>query len=136
MRLKESFGADGQPGSYEDLDSCDTLFLVGHNVAETQTVMWSRILDRLAGAERPRLVVVDPRRTAAARRPTSTSPIANGTNLALLNAIQHLLIANGWIDQDWIAEHTVGFDKLKEVVAEHPVERVGGGLRRAGRRHP
>jgi anaerobic selenocysteine-containing dehydrogenase len=122
--LKESFGADGQPGSYEDLDSCDTLFLVGHNVAETQTVMWSRILDRLAGAERPRLVVVDPRRTVAAREADLHLPIKNGTNLALLNAIQHELIANGWIDQDWIAAHTVGFDKLKEVVAEHPVERA------------
>jgi ferredoxin-nitrate reductase len=122
--LKESFGADGQPGSYEDLDICDTLFLVGHNVAETQTVMWSRILDRLAGAERPRLVVVDPRRTAAAREADLHLPIKNGTNLALLNAIQHELIANGWIDQGWIAEHTVGFDKLKEVVTEHPVERA------------
>ena len=64
--LKESFGADGNPGCYEDLDVCDTVFLVGHNMPETQTVMWARILDRLRGPERPRLVVVDPRRTAAA----------------------------------------------------------------------
>src|SRR3954452_4068160 len=39
--LKESFGADGQPGSYSDVDHCDALFLVGHNVAFTQTVLWS-----------------------------------------------------------------------------------------------
>src|SRR3954451_13673733 len=43
--LVESFGSDGDPGSYEDVDLCDTLLLVGHNVAETQTVMWMRMLD-------------------------------------------------------------------------------------------
>ena len=67
--LKETFGSDGQPGSYTDFDLCDTLFLVGHNVAETQTVLWARILDRLRSPDRPRLVVVDPRRTVPARCP-------------------------------------------------------------------
>ena len=47
--LKESFGADGQPGSYADIDDCDAIFLYGHNMAETQTVLWSRVLDRIAG---------------------------------------------------------------------------------------
>ncbi len=51
--LKESFGADGQPGAYTDIDSCDALFLYGHNMAETQTVLWSRVLDRIAGPDRP-----------------------------------------------------------------------------------
>jgi anaerobic selenocysteine-containing dehydrogenase len=40
--LKESFGADGQPGSYADLDVCQALFCFGHNLAATQTVLWSR----------------------------------------------------------------------------------------------
>src|SRR5205807_4275055 len=65
--LIESFGADGDPGSYTDIDCCDALLLVGHNVAETQTVMWMRMLDRLHGTDRPRLVVIVPRRTPAAR---------------------------------------------------------------------
>ncbi|WP_306420796.1 hypothetical protein [Arthrobacter sp. JCM 19049] len=38
--MKESFGSDGQPGSYRDIDACDALFLFGHNMAETQTVLW------------------------------------------------------------------------------------------------
>ena len=50
--LKETFGTDGQPGSYTDIDDCDALFPVGHNVAETQTVLWARMLDRLAGPTR------------------------------------------------------------------------------------
>jgi ferredoxin-nitrate reductase len=122
--LKETFGTDGQPGSYTDFDACDTLFLVGHNVGETQTVLWMRILDRLHGSHRPRLVVVDPRSTPAAREADVHLAIRNGTNLALLNAIQHELIANGWIDDTFVAAHTVGFSKLRETVMQYPPERA------------
>jgi anaerobic selenocysteine-containing dehydrogenase len=122
--LKETFGSDGQPGSYTDFDACDTLFLVGHNVAETQTVLWMRILDRLHGPDRPRLVVVDPRPTPPAREADVHLAIRNGTNLALLNSIQHELIVNGWIDERFVAEHTVGFEKLRRTVIEYPPERA------------
>jgi anaerobic selenocysteine-containing dehydrogenase len=46
--LKVSFGTDGQPGSYTDIDTTDAILLVGHNVASQQTVLWSRILDRIS----------------------------------------------------------------------------------------
>lgn len=66
--LKESFGTDGQPGSYADIDHCDALFRFGHNVAATQTVLWARMLDRLDGADPPRHVTVNPRRTPVAEQ--------------------------------------------------------------------
>lgn len=122
--LIESFGCDGDPGSYTDIDLCDTLFLVGHNVAETQTVLWMRMLDRLRGPDRPRLVVVDPRPTPAAREADVWLPIRSGTNVALLNAIQHELIANGRIDRRFLDEHTVGFEALERVVGQYPPERA------------
>jgi ferredoxin-nitrate reductase len=122
--LKESFGTDGAPGSLTDFDSCDVLFTVGHNMAETHTVLWSRVLDRLQGPDRPRLVVVDPRRTKVAREADVHLAIRNGTNLALLNGIQHQLIANRWIDEDFVNAHTVGFDRLAETVSAYPPERV------------
>lgn len=122
--LKESFGADGDPGCYEDIDACDTLFLVGHNVAETQTVMWARMLDRLHGPDRPRLVVVDPRETATAREADVHLAIRGGTNLPLLNAIQHELIRTGRVDTAFVDEHTVGFDQLASVVEAYPPERA------------
>jgi anaerobic selenocysteine-containing dehydrogenase len=71
--MKESFGTDGQPGSYTDIDHAGTIVLYGHNVAETQTVLWQRMLDRLEGPNLPKLVVVDPHhwhtRTKTARAP-------------------------------------------------------------------
>jgi len=122
--LKESFGSDGDPGCYEDLDECDTLFLVGHNMAETQTVMWARVLDRLHGPDRPSLVVVDPRETPTAREADVHLAIRNGTNLALLNAIQHELIRTHRVDPVFVDEHTTGFDELANLVESYPPERA------------
>jgi anaerobic selenocysteine-containing dehydrogenase len=122
--LIESFGADGDPGSYADIDSCDALFLVGHNVAETQTVMWARMLDRLHGPDRPRLVVVDPRRTPAAREADVHLAVRSGTNVMLLNALLHELIANGWVNERWVNEHTVGYQQLVQLATEYPPTRA------------
>jgi len=122
--LKETFSSDGQPGSYVDVEHCDTLFLVGHNVAETETVLWMRILDRLEGPDPPRLVVVDPRPTVPAQHADVHLAIRNGTNLALVNALLHELVVNGWIDRPWIDEHTVGFVQLEAIVGEYPPERA------------
>ena len=122
--LKETFGTDGAPGSLTDFDECDTIFAVGHNIAETHTVLWMRILDRLQGPDRPRLVVVDPRRTKVAQEADVHLPIRSGTNMALLNGIQHELIAKGWVDQGFVDAPTVGFEKLQQNVMQYPPERV------------
>jgi anaerobic selenocysteine-containing dehydrogenase len=116
--LKETFGSDGDPGSITDVDHCDTVFLMGHNMAETQTVLWARLLDRLAGSDPPRLVVVDPRRTAVAEHADVHLPIRGGTNVALLNALQREIIVNGWCDLAFVAAHTVGFERLAGAVSE------------------
>src|SRR3954451_2361831 len=110
--LKESFGCDGQTGSYADSDETDALFLYGHNVAETQTVLWARMRDRLEGPNKPALVVVDPRPTVPASRADVHLALRNGTNLALMNALVHEVIANGWVDRTYVDAHTVGYDKL------------------------
>ena len=93
--LKESFGCDGQPGSYDDVIHCDALALWGHNSAETQPVLWMRMRDRLEGPDRPRMLVVDPRRTVPARAADVHLALRPGTNLPLLLALQHVLLQRG-----------------------------------------
>jgi anaerobic selenocysteine-containing dehydrogenase len=122
--LKASFGTDGQPSSYTDVDLCDALVLWGHNVAETQAVLWMRMLDRLRGPDPPALVVVDPRPTPAAREADVHLAVRNGTNQALMNGILHLLFVNGWIDERYVRAHTIGVDDLQRVTAGYPPERV------------
>jgi ferredoxin-nitrate reductase len=122
--LKMSFGTDGQPGSYTDLDTTEAIFLVGHNLASQQTVLWARILDRLAGPNPPKLVVVDPRLTYTAEKATVHLAPRVGTNVPLMNGLLNLIIKNGHIDPAYIEAHTTGFEKLKTIVAEWPPERV------------
>ena len=115
--LKASFGTDGQPGSYTDVDHCDAIALWGHNVAETQTVLWARMLDRRAGAEPPRLLAVDPRITPVSRAADVHLAPRPGTNLALMNAIIRELIERGWVDHEYVAAHTLGFEQLQKTVS-------------------
>ncbi|WP_328470173.1 molybdopterin oxidoreductase family protein [Actinoplanes sp. NBC_00393] len=122
--LKESFGADGQPGCYDDVEHCDAIFLYGHNMPETQTVLWARVLDRLRGADPPVLVCVDPRRTAVAAEATVHLAPKVGTNLALMNGLVRELFVNGWVDEDWVGEHTVGVETLREIVSPYTPDEV------------
>jgi len=124
--LKASFGTDGQPGSYTDVDHCDALALWGHNVAETQTVLWMRMLDRLHGPDRPRLLCVDPRRTPVAREAEIHLAVRNGTNLALMNALLREVISRGWVDEGYVERHTLGFDALASTVEGYTPARAAG----------
>ncbi|MFL6112187.1 MAG: molybdopterin oxidoreductase family protein [Catenulispora sp.] len=116
--LKESFGCDGQPGSYADFDHADVIALFGHNMAETQPVLWMRVLDRLAGPEPPRLLVVDPRRTVPAEHAAVHLAPRPGTNLALMNALVHEVIRRRAVAEDFVRDHTIGFEDLAAGVAE------------------
>jgi hypothetical protein len=65
----------------------DVVALFGHNAAETQTVLWTRMLDRLAGDTPPRIICVDPRSTPVARAAAVHLAPTPGTNVALMNAL-------------------------------------------------
>lgn len=119
---KLSFGADGPPGSYTDIDAADLFFVIGSNLADCHPILFFRLTDRLrAGA---RLIVVDPRRTATADKADLFLQIRPGTDLALLNGLLHLLVAAGDIDQSFIAEHTEGWAAMGPLLADYPPARV------------
>ncbi|HEY6881526.1 MAG TPA: bifunctional nitrate reductase/sulfite reductase flavoprotein subunit alpha, partial [Polyangiales bacterium] len=107
---KLSLGADGPPGSYQDFDATDLFFVIGANMADCHPILFLRMMDRVKqGAQ---LIVVDPRRNATADKATLYLQIAQGTDLALLNGILHLLHANGHIDDAFIGAFTEGWDEM------------------------
>ncbi|WP_435769500.1 molybdopterin oxidoreductase family protein [Nocardioides sp. SYSU DS0651] len=122
--LKESFACDGQPGSYTDIDHADVICLYGHNMAETQTVLWSRILDRLAGPQPPKVICVDPRQTPVADAATVHLAPRPGTNVMLMNALLHEILSNDWVDHEYVDAHAVGFDELQKMLDGYSVERA------------
>ncbi len=119
---KQSLGADGPPGSYTDFDSADLFFVIGANMADCHPILFLRMADRIKSGAK--LIVVDPRRTATADKADLYLAIKPGTDLALLNGLLHLLVQNGDIDHDFIAEHTEGWDAMPAFLADYPPERV------------
>jgi anaerobic selenocysteine-containing dehydrogenase len=77
------------------------------------------MLDRLNGPRPPRLLVVDPRPTPAAKLADVHLRPLPGTNVALLNSLIQQLIAHKWIDTEFIVANTVGFEQLAEIVAPY-----------------
>ena len=122
--MKASFGTDGQPGSYTDVDHCDAIALWGHNVAETQAVLWMRMLDRRRGPNPPAMLAVDPRATPVAREADVHLAVRPGTNVVLMNGLLREIIHRGWYDRDYVTAHTIGFDELCRTVETYPPQRV------------
>lgn len=96
------------------MDHADVIVLYGHNVAETQDVLWTRMLDRRAGPNPPKIVCVEPRPTPVALEADVHLAPRPGTNLALMNALQHEIIARGWVDEAYVAAHAIGLEELRE----------------------
>ena len=118
-----AFGVDrGLPFPLADLGHADAVLLVGANPAETMPP-----LCRYLAEQRDRgghLVVVDPRSTLTAKRATLHLAPTPGTDLAIANALLHLAIVDGYVDRDYVADQTTGFDEVGRVVAGYWPERV------------
>ncbi|WUH92425.1 molybdopterin-dependent oxidoreductase [Streptomyces sp. NBC_00433] len=115
---KLSLGADGPPGSYQDLDRADVFLVIGANMADCHPILFLRMMERVkAGAK---LIVVDPRRNATAAKADLFLQIRPGTDLALLNGLLHLLHASGRTDRDFIARWTEGWEAMPDFLADYP----------------
>lgn len=121
--LNRAFGMDrGLPVPITDLGDADTIMLVGGNVAETMPPFMRHLAKSRAGGGV--LIVVDPRRTATARRADLHLQPSPGTDLALANGLLHLAIAENLIDRAYLAERTTGFEDVRTVINSYWPERV------------
>src|SRR5690606_8998659 len=73
------------------------------------------------GAE---LVVIDPRRIGMARRAAHYLPVRVGTDIALANAMAHVIITEGLYHRDFVAGSTENFEAYRQVVMAYPPERA------------
>ncbi|HEX6470047.1 MAG TPA: molybdopterin oxidoreductase family protein [Streptosporangiaceae bacterium] len=137
---QRAFGVDrGLPFPLADIAETGLVVLVGSNVAETMppAMQWLA-RQRAAGGE---LIVIDPRRTATAEGADLHLQPVPGTDLALAAGLLHLLVADGGVDDDFVAARTTGFGEVRRLAAAWWPERVervsgvaAGRLREAARR--
>src|SRR5215218_3701894 len=118
-----AFGLDrGMPFPLSDIAQASVVVLVGSNPADTMPpAMQYFDAGRERGAQH---IVVDPRRTATARNAAVHLQPLPGTDLALANGLLHIALAEGLVDDAYIAERTTGFEAVREGVAAYWPDRV------------
>lgn len=121
-----AFGIDrGLPFPLTDLDTAETVLLLGSNVGDTMPPFVSHLQGARA---RGGLIVVDPRRSSTARLCADGAGIhlqpVPGTDLALLLALTHVVIAEELYDSGYVRQRTSGFDALRQSVSAWWPERA------------
>jgi assimilatory nitrate reductase catalytic subunit len=97
------------------------LIFIGANPAISHPIMWNRV--QMNETDR-KMITLDPRKTKTAAASDVHLPLYPKSDLTLLYAVINELIRRDWIDKDYVAEHTEGFDELKANVAEFTLERA------------
>jgi assimilatory nitrate reductase catalytic subunit len=103
---KKAFGIDRAANPWSDILGAEVVVVAGANVAECAPITTNYIWQ--AREQGAKVIVIDPRITPLARTCDLFLPVKPGRDTALFNGILHLMIANGWVDEDFIATRTVG----------------------------
>lgn len=111
----QSFGMDGPPCNYEDLDYTDCAFIIGSNTAECHPIVFNRLYKQIKRNPKAKMIVVDPRCTKTAEGADLHLAIKPGSDIYLLHGMAHLIGRWGGIKQDFIDNHTEGFAEYQEV---------------------
>ncbi|MDJ0690479.1 MAG: nitrate reductase [Xenococcaceae cyanobacterium MO_188.B32] len=120
----QSFGSDGPPCCYDDLELTDCAFLIGTNAAECHPIVFNRLRQHHKKNRQVKMIVVDPRRTKTAEAADLHLAIKPGTDIDLLNGIAHLLLRWGLLDTLFIDECTQGFSNYTQIIEHYPPEIV------------
>jgi formate dehydrogenase alpha subunit len=100
----------------------DCFLITGSNTTEAHPLIATRVLR--AQRRGAKVIVVDPRETQIARMADLYLCQLPGTDVAWLNGMMHVIIAEGLYDEEFVANRTEGFEELKAMVAEYTPEHV------------
>ncbi|MFZ9986795.1 MAG: formate dehydrogenase subunit alpha [Candidatus Nanopelagicales bacterium] len=103
--LKQTFGTSAGTQDFKSVQEADVIMVIGANPTDAHPVFGSRMKRRLR--EGARLIVLDPRRIDLVRSPHIESDfhlqLQPGTNVAIVNAMGHVVATEGLIDREFIA---------------------------------
>ena len=122
---QRAFGVDGPPTCYDDLERADLVLVVGANPAWCHPVLFQRIMAaRLRRRRMPRLIVLDPRRSASAEVADLHVPLRPGSDTVFLLGLLAELARRGCLDKDYLEAHTENFEALEAVLPDFDAARV------------
>ena len=98
------------------------ILIWGSNSIASNLHFWRLVQEaKRAGA---RVVCIDPRRTETADKCHEHIALLPGTDGALALALMHELVRNDWLDHDYLAQHTLGWEALRARALQWPPERA------------
>ena len=126
--LQSTFGADGAVGCYEDIDHADVFVLWNANLAETDPVLFSRMLARRRTNPAVRIIDLAARTTRTSYGADHSLLYAPQSELAIANAICQEIVARRSMHRDFVDRH-VAFKRGKTgigygLAGDTPVEDV------------
>ncbi|WP_457597581.1 molybdopterin oxidoreductase family protein [Hydrogenimonas sp.] len=125
MGYKQSFGSDGPPGCYEDFSHADVIMLIGANIADNHPILKLHIArNKQVRGKKPTIIVVDPRHSKTANMADIYLPIKPRTDLALINGLCYIIWEQGWMDEKFIEERTVGYREFIKEIQKYPPQEV------------
>jgi assimilatory nitrate reductase catalytic subunit len=121
---KHSLGADAPPCAYEDIDVADLVLIAGSNTAFAHPVLYRRIEEARVRNPALKLVVIDPRATVTARAADLHLALKPGTDVALFNAMLHVLRREGFLDKEFVGRNTENLSALDPLIDQWTPERA------------
>jgi assimilatory nitrate reductase catalytic subunit len=119
---KKAFGIDRTTNPWSDMVGAEVIWVAGSNVAECSPITTNYIWQaREMGAK---VIVQDPRITPLARTCDLYLPVRPGRDAALFAGVLGAMIEHGWIDREFIAQSTVGFEAVEAYCRQWPLART------------
>ena len=117
---KQSFGFDAPPYTLKDAELSDTIFFIGANPVIAHPVFWGRVRKN----KDAKIITIDPRKSETAINSDVWVDLKPKSDLVLLYTIANVLIANDWIDKNYIENHTEGYEEFKNHVSKFTLDTV------------
>jgi formate dehydrogenase major subunit len=121
--LAASFGSGAMTNSIDELEFTDLILATGTNTTENHPVIGAKV-KRGIRQQGTKLIVIDPREIELVKYADIWLCQKPGTDVAVLNGLMNVIIAEGLYAKEYVIERTEGFDALKATVAKYTPEYV------------
>ncbi len=122
--LRRALGTGAGTNSFEDVEKSKLIVLVGTNTTEAHPVYGARI--KQAVLKGCKLIVLDPRNIELSRLADLHLKLRPGTNVAVLNAMQHVVLEEGLVDEEFVRRHVEGYETVREEMKQFTPEWASG----------
>jgi formate dehydrogenase major subunit len=116
--LLETIGSGAVTNTFAGIAESDVALFAGTNTSANHPVAASFFKN--AAARGARLIFVDPRRPDIARYAWRFAQIRPGTDVAFYNAMMHVIMREGLVNEAYVRDYASGFDELKALVEKYP----------------